>query len=174
VRVATPDLDGIGTVEVRGPMVFAGYVRDQAATGERLSGEWLRTGDLGSLDEEGLLRIVDRREDLIVSGGENVYPAEVEAILREHPDVIDAAVVGLADSTWGRVPAAAVVLAPASATTDAELARHCRERLASYKVPVAFHRVSELPRNEAGKVLRRELRERLGEAPMADPSEAHP
>ena len=129
----------------------------------------------------GLLRIADRRDDLIVSGGENVYPAEVEAVLREHPDVLDAAVVGSDDATWGRVPVAVVVLAAGSTASDIELESHCQGRLAAYKVPVAFHRVAELPRNEAGKVLRGELRERLGElrerlgeTPMTDMPEVRP
>jgi O-succinylbenzoic acid--CoA ligase len=146
-------------------MVFSGYLDDAAGTAERLADGWLRTGDLGSLDGDGLLRIADRREDLVISGGENVYPAEVEAVLREHPAVIDAAVVGRDDATWGSVPVAVVVLALGATVSDAHLERHCRERLAGYKVPVRFHRMLALPRNEAGKVLRRELRELLAEAP---------
>jgi o-succinylbenzoate---CoA ligase len=166
LRILDPDpADGVGQVEVQGPMVFSGYLGDPAADAERLSDGWLRTGDLGNLDTDGLLRIADRRDDLIVSGGENVYPAEVEAVLREHFAVVEAAVVGAPDATWGSVPVAAVVLAPGIAVGDAELDRHCRGRLAGYKVPQRFHRLPTLPRNEAGKVLRRELREMVAEPP---------
>ena len=166
VRVVAPDPPTASDrVLVTGSMVFGGYLGDAAATAERLADGWLRTGDLGSLDGDGLLRIADRREDLVISGGENVYPAEVEAVLRVHPAVVDAAVVGQADATWGSVPVAAVVVAPGASVDDAELERHCRERLATYKVPVRFHRLLALPRNEAGKVLRRDLRELLAEAP---------
>jgi o-succinylbenzoate---CoA ligase len=166
LRILDPDpADGVGQVEVQGPMVFSGYLGDPAATAERLSDGWLRTGDLGSLDADGLLRVADRRDDLIVSGGENVYPAEVEAVLREHSAVVEAAVVGAPDATWGSVPVAAVVLASGIAVGDDELERHCRERLAGYKVPERFHRLLTLPRNEAGKVLRRELREMVAEPP---------
>jgi o-succinylbenzoate---CoA ligase len=162
VRVEDPDpADGVGQILVSGSMVFSGYLGDAEATAERLADGWLRTGDLGSLDGDGLLRIADRREDLVISGGENVYPAEVEAVLREHPAVVDAAVVAQADATWGSVPVAAVVVAPGASVGDAELERHCRAQLAAYKVPVRFHRLPALPRNEAGKVLRRELRELL-------------
>jgi O-succinylbenzoic acid--CoA ligase len=165
VRVVDPDpAGGVGQIEVQGPMVFEGYVGDAAASADRLADDWLRTGDLGTLDGDGLLRIADRREDLVISGGENVYPAEVEAVLREHPAIIDAAVVGQPDATWGSVPVAVVVVGPGVPVGDAELERHCRERLAAYKVPVRFHRLPRLPRNEAGKVLRRELRELLAEA----------
>ncbi len=146
-------------------MVFEGYVGDAAASADRLADGWLRTGDLGTLDADGLLRIADRREDLVISGGENVYPAEVEVVLREHPAIVDAAVVGQADATWGSVPVAFVVVESGEPVGDAEIERHCRERLAAYKVPVRFHRLPRLPRNEAGKVLRRELRELLAEAP---------
>ena len=166
LRILDPDpADGVGQVEVQGPMVFSGYVGDPTAAAERLSDGWLRTGDLGSLDTDGLLRVADRRDDLIVSGGENIYPAEVEAVLREHSAVVEAAVVGAPDATWGSVPVAVVVLALGVALSDAELDRHCRGRLAGYKVPARIHRLPRLPRNEAGKVLRRELREMVAEPP---------
>ena len=167
VRVVDPDpADGVGQIEVsridglrRLPGRRVGHrraARRAAGCGPATWAAWMA---------EGLLRIADRREDLVVSGGENVYPAEVEAVLREHPAVIDAAVVGQADATWGSVPVAAVVVAPGAFVGDAELERHCRARLAGYKVPVRFHRLPALPRNEAGKVLRRELRDLLAEAP---------
>jgi o-succinylbenzoate---CoA ligase len=161
VRIDAPGPDGIGSVALRGGMIFAGYLGDRGGPdGPRARG-WLRTRDLGSLDEAGLLRIADRRDDLIISGGENVYPAEVERVLGEHPAVVEVAVVGLPDPAWGARPVAFVVLAPGTALPDEELARHCRERLAGFKVPTAFHRRTSLPRNDAGKVLRRELRDGL-------------
>ena len=146
-----------GEVLVRGEMVFAGYLDDPAATAERLRDGWLHTGDVGTLSDDGRLRILDRRDDLIDSGGENVYPAEVEAVLAQHPAVHEAVVFGVVDERWGAVPAAAVVLD--SEATDDELAAFCRERLAGYKVPVRFERREDLPRNAFGKVQRYRLRE---------------
>jgi O-succinylbenzoic acid--CoA ligase len=161
LRVVDAGADGVGQVEVGGAMVFSGYLGEPATEARTPRGDGLRTGDLGRLGADGLLRIVDRRDDLIVSGGENVYPAEVETVLRAHPDVVDAAVVGQPDRRWGSVPVAAVVLAEQRRVSDEDLARHCRERLAGYKVPLRFHRLDALPRGEGGKVLRRELRERI-------------
>jgi O-succinylbenzoic acid--CoA ligase len=132
-------------------------VDDPAATTAALCDGWLRSGDTGTLDEDGLLRILDRRDDLIISGGENVYPSEVESVLAEHPAVIEAAVVGLPDEHWGAVPMAYVVPAAGDSPSDTDLERHCREHLASYKVPVRFVRLVALPRNALGKVLRDEL-----------------
>jgi O-succinylbenzoic acid--CoA ligase len=162
VRIADPDARGEGTIHVRGPMIFEGYLDDPAATAERLRDGWLDTGDIGRIDEDGCLHVLDRRDDLIVSGGENVSPAEVEAVLLAHPDVREAAVVGQPDPAWGSVPVAAIVLSAGSLVADASLERHCRERLAGYKVPARFHRVDRLPRNAAGKVVRRDLRRTLG------------
>jgi o-succinylbenzoate---CoA ligase len=154
----------IGEIEVRGGMVFAGYDGDPGATAEALAGGWLRTGDLGSLDADGYLTVADRRDDLIVSGGENVYPAEVEAVLLAHPAIVDAAVVGRPDPRWGAVPVALVVLADRvdAEVTDAALADHCRARLAAFKVPVAFHRVDDLPKTAGGKVRRADAQLMLG------------
>jgi len=144
---------------VRGGTLLTRYVGSPEATREALRGGWLHTGDLGRLDAEGRLEILDRRADLIVSGGENVYPAEVEAALLEHPTVAEAAVVAQPDHEWGARPLAFVVLrAPGPADPEA-LARHCRARLAAYKVPVEFRRAEALPRNAAGKVLRAALRD---------------
>ena len=153
----------IGEILVRGPMVFAGYDGRPAETAAALAGGWLRTGDLGSIDEAGRLTVVDRRDDLLISGGENVYPAEVEAVLRTHPAVEDAAVVGRPDLRWGSVPVAAVVARPGASLDPVELAGFCRARLAAYKVPVAFRLVAALPRSAGGKLLRREVRTMLGE-----------
>lgn len=153
----------IGEILVRGPVVFAGYDGRPVETAAALAGGWLRTGDLGSIDEAGRLTVVDRRDDLLISGGENVYPAEVEAVLRAHPAVEDAAVVGRPDARWGSVPVAAVVARPGASIDPVELAGFCRSRLAAYKVPVAFRLVAALPRSAGGKLLRREVRTMLGE-----------
>jgi O-succinylbenzoic acid--CoA ligase len=153
--------DGSGEILVRGAMVFAGYLDDPQATAEVLRDGWLHTGDIGTLDEQGLLRVADRRDDLIISGGENVYPAEVEAVLTDHPAVAEAAVVGQPDARWGAVPVAFVVPEAEARPDPQDLQRHCRERLAAYKVPVRVELVKALPRNAFGKVQRHQLRERL-------------
>ncbi len=155
--------DGSGEILVRGEMVFSGYAGDDAATAARLQDGWLRTGDIGTLDGDGLLRVLDRRDDLIISGGENVSPVEVESVLRAHPGIADVAVVGLAHERWGAVPAAAIVVAVPPGPGDDELTIHCRARLADYKVPVRFQRLEALPRNALGKVLRRDLRRAFGD-----------
>ncbi len=140
-----------GEILVRGPVVSPGYLHQSP------HGEWFPTGDLGYLDDEGYLYVQDRREDLIVSGGENVSPAEVEAVLLAHPSVVEAAVFGLSDPEWGQTVAAAVVLRE---PLDLEQLRaFCEPQLARFKQPKQLHRVDALPRNAAGKVLRRQLRD---------------
>lgn len=133
----------VGEIEVRGPTVARGH------------GPWLATKDLGALDERGRLSVRARRVDLIVTGGENVYPLEVEAVLQEHPAVVDVVVVPREDATWGQVPAAHLVLR--RAVSDEELQAFARERLAAFKVPKVWRRVDALPRNAMGKVERRAL-----------------
>jgi O-succinylbenzoic acid--CoA ligase len=146
-----------GEIVVRGPTVMQGYLHDPGATARVLRDGWLYTGDIGYLDAAGGLHVLDRRDDLIVSGGENVYPAEVEAVLLEHPLVEDAGVTGLADPDLGARVVAWIVVA-AGATLDVEsLRRHCRERLAGFKQPREFRCVAALPRNAAGKLQRRRL-----------------
>jgi O-succinylbenzoic acid--CoA ligase len=148
-----------GEITVRGPVVTPGYWRRPDLTARALRDGWLWTGDLGYLDEDGYLTVLDRRDDLIVTGGENVYPAEVEAVLLAHPAVAEAAVVGIPDVEWGQRVVAAVVLRPGATVRAADLASWCRERLAGYKVPRAFRFVSELPRTESGKVQRWAVRQ---------------
>ncbi len=143
VRVVNADADGVGEIEVRGPTVAKGY------------GEWLHTKDLGALDSRGRLKIYARRTDLIVSGGENIYPAELEAVLREHPLIRDVAVVGRDDARWGQVPVAVVVSAEPS---DETLREWAKARLAGFKVPRVWVRVDQLPRNATGKIDRAALR----------------
>ncbi|MDO8612705.1 MAG: o-succinylbenzoate--CoA ligase [Dehalococcoidia bacterium] len=148
-----------GEILVRGPTVTPGYFRRPRDSAEALRGGWLHTGDIGYLDADGYLHVLDRRDDLIVSGGENVYPAEVEEVLRAHPDVLDAGVTGLPDETWGQMVVAAVILREPARTSEEALLAFCRERLAPYKVPKELRFVTNLPRNAAGKLLRRELRQ---------------
>lgn len=147
--------NAVGEIEVSGPTVFQGYAGDESETHQTLWKGWLRTRDLGSLDERGRLTVAARRADLIVSGGENVYPAEVEAVLLTAPGVLDAAVFARPDDEWGQVPVAAVVAGPDFSPEEAE--RHCRARLAGYKVPRRFVLLPELPRNAAGKLDRAAL-----------------
>ncbi len=144
-----------GEIIIRGPTVTPGYLDRPEANAKTFREGWFHTGDLGYLDDEGYLYVLDRRDDLIVSGGENVYPAEVESVLKAHPAVADAGVVGGPDPQWGQVPLAFIVRR--SPVTEADLRAFCGERLARYKTPAEFHFVAELPRNASGKLLRRAL-----------------
>jgi fatty-acyl-CoA synthase len=150
-------IDGPATGEllVRGPNVFAGYWNDPEATAATMRGGWLHTGDVAQRDEDGFYRIRDRLKDMYISGGENVYPAEVESVLMSHPAVVEAAVVGLPDSRWGETGAAVVVIR--SPATEDELIEWCRDRLARFKVPRRVRFVEALPRSGMNKVLKREL-----------------
>jgi O-succinylbenzoic acid--CoA ligase len=154
-----------GEIVVRGPVVMAGYAGRSEATARAIVDGWLRTGDIGRLDADGFLHVLDRRDDLVVSGGENVYPAEVEAVLLAHPSVAEAAVIGVPDDTWGQRVVAVVRLhdARAAHAGAAELLRaHCRAHLAGYKTPREFRLVTEpLPRTASGKLRRGEVRARL-------------
>jgi fatty-acyl-CoA synthase len=150
------DLSEAGELLVRGPNVFPGYWRNDQATADAFRDGWLLTGDAADRDDEGNYRIRGRLKDMVVSGGENVYPAEVEAVLQEHPAVAEAAVVGVPDERWGEVCVAFVVLC--TTVSEEELREHCLAQLARFKVPKAFHVVDELPRNSMGKVLKPELR----------------
>lgn len=148
-----------GEIQVQGPIVMRCYLDDPDATRETLRDGWLATGDIGRIDAEGGLRVIDRRTDLVVSGGENVYPAQIESVLEAHPDVLEAGVRGVDDATFGARPAAWVVLRSGVSLDEATLATFCSERLARYAVPVAFRAVEVLPRNATGKLLRRALPE---------------
>jgi fatty-acyl-CoA synthase len=151
----TCDLSEEGELLVRGPNVFPGYWRNDDATASAFRDGWLLTGDIAERDDEGNYRILGRLKDMVVSGGENIYPAEIEAVLHEHPAVADAAVVGVPDERWGEVCVAFVVLD--EPVSEEDLRRHCVDRLARFKVPKAFHVVAELPRNSMGKIQKSEL-----------------
>ncbi len=147
----------VGEIAVRGPAVMKGYYRQPEATDRTLRDGWLRTGDMGYLDHDGDLWIVQRRLDLIVTGGENVYPAEVESVLCEHPQVEDACVVGVPDEKWGQRVAAAIVVKAGATLSEEELAAFCAGRLAGYKRPRLFRFVESLPLTASGKVHRKSV-----------------
>lgn len=171
LRISDAAADGVGEIELRTPSAFSGYLGRPELTAAAFSPDgWLRTGDLGRLDREGCLEVADRREDLIVSGGENVRPAEVETVLEEHSAVVEAGVVGRPDDAWGAAVVAVVVLRPGQPDPgDEALQAHCRGRLAPWKVPASFVRSAGLPRTASGKLLRAELR-RTAASPAARPA----
>lgn len=150
----------MGEVCVRSAAVMLGYWNDPEATREVIKDGWLHTGDIGRLDESGYLYLLDRKKDLIVSGGSNIYPREVEEVLISHPAVASVAVIGTPDRHWGESVHAVVVLEPGATVTAAELIAFCESRIASYKKPRTVEFVSELPLSGVGKVLKRELRDR--------------
>jgi len=148
----------IGELAIKSPVLTTGYWHMPEATSEAFRGGWFHTGDAGYVDEAGYVFLKDRVKDTIISGGENVYPAEVENVLYDHPSVKEVAVVGVPDERWGEVPKAFIVLAPGSEIDEEELRAFAAEHLAKFKVPRHFSAVAALPRNASGKVLRRELR----------------
>jgi O-succinylbenzoate-CoA ligase len=156
----------VGEVIVRGAHLMKGYWNRPEASAEALRGGWLYTGDLASVDKEGFVFIQDRKKDMIISGGENVYPAEVEAVLARHPDVLEVAVIGMPSARWGESAAAVVVAKAGSSPSPQALLAFCEGKLARYKIPRVVEWVDEIPRNPTGKVLKRLLRERFpGPAP---------
>jgi acyl-CoA synthetase (AMP-forming)/AMP-acid ligase II len=160
------DVDGeplpvgaVGEIAARGPQLMRGYWNLPDASAAALRGGWMHTGDAGVLDDEGYLFVQDRTKDMIVSGGENVYPREVEDVLYGHPTVAEAAVIGVPDAKWGEAVKAIVVLKAGASATAEELVRFCEGKLASYKRPRSVDFAAALPRNPSGKVLKRDLRE---------------
>ena len=154
-----------GVIYLQGPTITPGYADRTGATAEAFQDGWFCTGDLGYLDADGYLYVLDRRSDLIISGGENVYPAEIESVLLAHPAVAEAGVCGQADPQWGQVAIAFIKTYPDQSIAAADLLEHAHQRLARYKVPRAIYFVSELPRNSSGKLLRRQLPDLLTDQP---------
>lgn len=150
-----------GEVLVRGDTVMSGYWGNATATAEALAGGWLHTGDLGSFSSDGLLTLHDRSKDLIISGGSNIYPREVEEALLRHPGVREVAVIGRRDAEWGEAPVAFIVCKADAHVSSADLEKMCVDHIARYKRPREYHFVEDLPKNAYGKVLKRELRQRL-------------
>jgi acyl-CoA synthetase (AMP-forming)/AMP-acid ligase II len=148
----------VGEIATRSDMVMDGYLELPEETDRALRGGWFRAGDLGYLDKNGYLYLAGRKKDMIVRGGENIYPVEIESVLAEHPAVAQAAVVGVAHEHWSEIVRAWVTLRPGATATADELAAHCATRLAKFKVPAEFRLVDALPTNASGKILKRELR----------------
>jgi long-chain acyl-CoA synthetase len=160
VRIDAPDDTGAGEILVRSPMVMAGYWQRPDETADALDDGWLHTGDIGRLDADGYLHVVDRKKDLVITKGENVFPGEVERVVVEHPVVVEAAVIGVPDAVYGEALCAVVEVTDGAALSLAELQEHCRGRIAGFKVPRHLEVVELLPRTPSGKVLRRVIRDR--------------
>ena len=148
----------VGEVVTRSDCVMKGYWKNPEATARTLRGGWLHTGDLGSVDEDGFLTLRDRSKDMIISGGSNIYPREIEEVLLRHPDLVEASIVGRAHPDWGEEVVAFVVLRTGAAADEAALDATCLERIARFKRPRAYRFVAALPKNNYGKVLKREVR----------------
>jgi len=167
VEVRIHDQDGnevaageMGEVVTRSDLVMKGYWRDPEATAQTLRNGWLHTGDMGYLDDRGYLFLMDRSKDMIISGGENIYPREIEEVIIQHPAVAEVAVIGVPDSEWGEAIKAVVALAPGRQVTEAELLEFCQNHIARYKKPKSVDFIAELPKNNYGKIVKNELREK--------------
>jgi acyl-CoA synthetase (AMP-forming)/AMP-acid ligase II len=168
IEVKVANNDGVevltgttGEFWVRSPSLFSGYWNQPAATADVMRDGWYRTGDAGYRDSEGLLYIVDRLKDMIVTGGENVYSGEVEQAVQKHPAVRMCAVIGIPDARWGEIVTAIVIPAEGRSVTAEDIITHCRSLIANYKVPKSVHFVQSLPMTAAGKVLKRAIREQF-------------
>lgn len=171
VRIVDEDMKDMppnqaGELVMRGPNVMQSYWNRPDATKEAFAGGWFHSGDIARMDEKGFLYIVDRKKDMFISGGENVYPAEVENAIYEIPEVGEAAVIGLPDAKWGEVGCAVVSLKPGKSATEQSIVEFLKSRLARFKVPRKVEFINALPRNAAGKVLKDELRRRFATLPL--------
>jgi acyl-CoA synthetase (AMP-forming)/AMP-acid ligase II len=153
----------VGEIVVRGPNVMKEYWRMPDETAETIVDGWLHSGDLGMADDRGFVVVVDRKKDLVISGGVNIYPREIEDVLAEHPAVAEVAVFGMPDAHWGEALVAAIVQRPGHSVTTQQLIEHCRSRVGGYKIPKRVEFVSDLPHNPSGKILKRELRKVFSE-----------
>lgn len=156
LKIEKPGMDGIGEIVVKGPTVTNGYYNNLKANKESFSEGWFKTGDLGYIDQEGYLYVVDRRTDLIISGGENIYPSEIENALMKMPEIKEAGVTKLEDETWGQIPVAYVVAN--KAITETEILMFLKQHLAKYKLPKKIYFIDQLPRNAANKLVRNKLK----------------
>ncbi len=158
----TPNDEEVGEIVVKGDIVTRGYWNRPEETEKALRDGWLYTGDMAVVDKEGYVNIVDRKKDMIITGGENVYSVEVENILYTHPAVLEAAVIGVADPKWGEAVKAVLVLKPGETAAEEEIIQYCKQHLARYKAPKSIDFVSELPKTGSGKIFKKGLKERYG------------
>jgi fatty-acyl-CoA synthase/long-chain acyl-CoA synthetase len=176
VRVVDDEMNDVprgevGEIVYRGPLVMSGYWNKPAETAEAFRGGWFHSGDLVRQDADGYFYVVDRKKDMIISGGENIYCAEVENVLAGHPKIGEVALIGVPDPKWGEAPLAVIAPRdPADPPTAAEIESWCRDRLAAYKRPRDVTLVDTLPRNPSGKVLKTALRSEYGAASAGDPA----
>ena len=164
------DGKSVGEICARSNVVFAGYWKQPEETAKVIVDGWFHTGDIGTIDEHNYVSIVDRKKDIIITGGENVASIEIEKAIYDHPAVLECAVIAVPDDKWGEVPAALIVLKPGTMLDVAELVEHCRERLAHFKVPKHVRFVGTLPKGGTGKILKRELRESFAKEAHAAPA----
>jgi acyl-CoA synthetase (AMP-forming)/AMP-acid ligase II len=157
-----PDGEQVGEIWVKGETVTPGYWNNPEETENSFTDGWLRTGDLAVVDAEGYVNIVDRKKDMIVTGGENVYSTEVENVLYTHPAILEAAVFGVPDKTWGEAVVTAVVIKEGKSATQEEIIRFCKRHLAAYKAPKAVIYLDELPKTGSGKISKKSLRDTFG------------
>jgi len=149
----------VGELLLRGPHIFSGYWDEPEETAKTIEPDgWVHTGDLARVDEEGFYYIVGRSKDMFISGGENVYPTEIEELLYQHPAVLEAAVIGIPDEKWGEVGKAVIVVKPGHSLAADEIREYLKERLAKYKIPKVYEFRDSLPKSAAGKILKRELK----------------
>lgn len=165
VRVVDEEMNDVpvgevGEIVYRGPTVMKEYYKNPEATAEAFKGGWFHSGDLVRMDDEGFIYVVDRKKDMIISGGENIYPAEIEEVLYTHPDVLECAVIGAPDEDWGERVKAIVVLKPGKSLSMEDIVNHCTKHLASYKKPKEVEFMDDLPRNASGKILKQVLRKK--------------
>lgn len=163
IKIAEPNEDKIGEILVKGPMVMTGYYNNHHANQVNYEADWFKTGDLGYFDSEGFLFVVDRRTDLIISGGENIYPSEIEQVIKAIPGIKEVVVVGKQDKKWGQVPVAFIVIQAEMLTAEV-IYQYTREHLARFKVPHEIHFIKEIPRNATNKILRHKLGDLLNDS----------
>jgi fatty-acyl-CoA synthase len=154
-----PDGKSVGEIVIRSNHVMQGYLYDQETTDEVIVNGWFHTGDIAVVDDEGYITIVDRKKDIIISGGENISSVEVEKVIQNHPAVFEVVVIGVPDEEWGESPKALIVLKPGMHVTEEEIIAYVKERLAGYKAPKSVEFWDEFPKGGTGKILKRELRE---------------
>lgn len=154
----------VGEIIIKGPVIMKEYYKNKEETEKSIQNGWLYTGDLGKLDEEGYLYVVGRKKDMIKSGGENIYPREIEELLLRNQKIADAAVIGIPDKQWGESVRAVVQLKTGECMTEEEAINFCKQHVASYKKPKSVVFVNEIPKNASGKVLKDEVRKKYGQA----------